>query len=305
MYAPSEPEAFSPHEQAMSAPAAGGHHVESLVAAYDKDGCAFPISPLDDAAVDALDRELTRLVDERPDTLAPEDLLNLHLTTRSVLDACRSPELIRIARRLLRTDDVSVFTSRILCKPPKTGKEIVWHQDSNYWPLVPPGGKDIAPRVASVWLALDDVDATNGGMDVLGFTAQPESRDRNVDEFVLDAGGDTSGFDNFNLSIDASKLNADKARGVHIRRGEAEWHSAYTIHRSSANRSDRRRLAFIVRYVPTGTTVRPGVRGSFDSDYPLVPVAGTGASDAVARPNALRYSPCFGNANAGNAALKK
>lgn len=55
-----------------------------------------------------------------------------------------------------------------------------------------------------------------------------------------------------------------------------------------------------MRYVPTGTRVRPGVRGSFDAAYPIVAVGGAGAAAAVARPDAPRYAPCF-----GNAALKK
>ena len=59
----------------------------------------------------------------------------------------------------------------------------------------------INPQVASLWLTLDDVDETNGGMEILSFTSQPESRHQNVPEdFILNSGGDTKGFDNFNLT---------------------------------------------------------------------------------------------------------
>ena len=79
-----------------------------------------------------------------------------------------------MASDLLGTPDISVFTSRVLCKLPKTGKEIVWHQDSNYWPLAPPscllegdvGGDAIHPIVASLWLTLDDVTPESGPMEV-------------------------------------------------------------------------------------------------------------------------------------------
>ena len=116
------------------------------------------------------------------------------------------------------------------------------------------------------------------------------------------------GFDNFNLSLDESKLNVGKRRRVTIQRGEAEFHSAYTIHRSDPNRSALRRLAWIVRYCATGTRVVPGVRGSFDESSRLVPVMGRGAA---AEPEGLHsvedkeedgrvvrsiYAPCFGNA---------
>lgn len=121
---------------------------------------------------------------------------------------------------------------------------------------------------------------------------------------------DHSGFDNFNLSLDESKLNVTKRRRVCIQRGEAEFHSAYTIHRSDPNRSASRRMAWIVRYCATGTRVVPGVRGSFDEGYRLVPVMGRGTtpvdqlqgfcsvSEKEEDGRALRsiYRPCFGNA---------
>merc|ERR1712216_867952 len=154
---------------------------------------------------------------------------------------CRHPRVVGLAKALLGTESVSIFTSRILCKEGGTGKEIPWHQDSNYWPLVPPGSEDVKPQVASFWLALDDVDTENGAMQVLPFTAQPETASRNCTEFIKDSGGSTDGFDNFNLSLDGSKLNTAGAKWCYMKRGSCEWHSAWTVHRSDANKSQRRR----------------------------------------------------------------
>ena len=175
----------------------------------------------------------------------------------------------------------------------------------------------INPQVASLWLTLDDVDETNGGMEILSFTAQPESRHRNVPkDFILNSGGDTKGFDNFNLTLDENKLNKKSKRSVFIKRGEAEFHSAWTVHRSDPNRSSRRRMAWIVRYCPTGTKVVAGMRGSFDSNYPLIPVLGMGAEkDSVYESLSTItnftdlekekiYAPCYGNSDLLNL-LKK
>ena len=272
----------------------------SLEARYERDGCVFPVTQQlgSPEAVDGLDALCTRLVAGRPPTLAPEDLLNLHYTVPAMLAACRHPALVGMARRLLGVEAVSIFTSRILCKAPRTGKAIAWHQDSNYWPLIPPGGERVAPRVASVWLALDDVGLDNGPVYFLPFPAQPDSDGRNVEELVLDAGGGTDGFDNFNLSLDATRLNEAGAVPVLLERGDASWHGAWTIHRSDTNASDRRRLAFIVRYVPTGTRVAGGVRGSFDESYDFVPASGPGSDET--RPPAAgdAYAPCFGKSAA-------
>lgn len=100
-----------------------------------------------------------------------------------------------------------------------------------------------------------------------------------------------------------------KSTWCHLKRGEAEMHSAWTLHRSDPNTSDRRRCAWIVRYCPTGTRVVPGMRDSFPADYNIVPVRGKGALSTA--PNAVlndgcsgcnvdgdvqarRYAPCFG-----------
>jgi len=275
----------------------------SIVADFDRDGLVFPVRGLfDDAALASADALLSSLVAERPPNLAPEDLLNLHTTVPAVLALCRAPRVLSLARALLRTPDVSVFTSRILCKLPG-GREIPWHQDSLYWPLEDPttGG----PRVASLWLTLDDLHEDSGIMEVLPFSAAPATRDRDVRELVVDAGGDTDGFDNFNLALDAARLDVSGKRRVVMARGEAEWHGAHVVHRSDANTSARRRLVWIVRYVATGTRVRAGVRGAFGAGYRLVPACGRGddevASEASAEGGA-RYAPCFGGALA---ALKK
>ena len=154
-------------------------------------------------------------------------------------------------------------------------------------------------------------------MEVLSFTSQPESRNKNVPkEFILNSGGSTKGFDNFNLTLNKEKLNEKFKKSVFIKRGEAEFHSAWTIHRSDPNRSNRRRMAWIVRYCPTGTKIVEGVRGAFDSKYPLIPVHGKGAEyHAINQKlssvfmlndfeNEQIYAPCYGNSNLLNL-LKK
>lgn len=75
-------------------------------------------------------------------------------------------------------------------------------QDSNYWPLTAPENPkptaeltpaDVAPQVTSLWLALDPVTEENGAMEVLPFTAQPESCRTLSKDFILDSGGSTDG----------------------------------------------------------------------------------------------------------------
>ena len=76
----------------------------------------------------------------------------------------------------------------------------------------------------------------NGRMEVLQFSKQPNSKGRNATECIVDSGGDTSGFDNFNLSLDPTMLNTRGSRSVILKRGQSSWHSAWTIHRSNPNK---------------------------------------------------------------------
>eukprot|EP00040_Diaphanoeca_grandis_P016373 m.84475 g.84475 ORF g.84475 m.84475 type:complete len:283 (+) comp25756_c0_seq2:82-930(+) len=264
---------------------------------YKDEGFLFVGSIFNDSEMREIDTRLSSLIANRPDDLRPEDLLNLHMTNQSIFELAAHPKAVAVAQKLLGTRDVSIFTTRILCKNAGTGMKIDWHQDSHYWPLVPPDNQHnnyIDPQVASLWLAVDDVGPDNGPMQVLPFSELDESRGKNV--ATVDSGGDTKGFTNFNLRVDVPAAIHDKAVNVFLKSGEASFHSAYTLHRSDPNVGERRRCAWIVRYCPTGTTVVDGKRDAFPADYPLVPVSGIGALKACPTPafGTEMYTPCFG-----------
>mmetsp|Transcript_24662 Transcript_24662/g.29864 ORF Transcript_24662/g.29864 Transcript_24662/m.29864 type:complete len:357 (-) Transcript_24662:910-1980(-) len=275
---------------------------------FEEEGVAFVGELYDAREMRHLEKVVMGVVENRPSDVSAVDLLNLHMTDQQVFDLCRHPRALKLASTMLGSDDVSVFTSRILCKlPDGTGKEIPWHQDSHYWPLIPPGCEEISPQVASIWVAVDDVGSDNGPMQFLPYSGAPSSKHQMVK--TVDSGGSTKGFNNFNLSIHPDAFPAgyeEKCEWVHLSRGEAVMFPAWTMHRSDANTGTRRRCAWIVRYVPTETRVQGGVRGSFPSDYMLVPVGGKGALTQAPQcddnDDVSVYAPCYGSAQA---ALKK
>lgn len=355
--------------------------LDAIAESYQQEGCVFPVTGIFKVhELSQIEELCYLLVENRPENLAAEDLMNLHTTIPAVHHAlCSHPVVVGLAKRLLGLDEkesLTIFTSRILCKEPRTGKEIDWHQDALYWPLrqevlavdedeipvkeSPPSGEHISspsaagaadiappaagrpadsmkiparttvgtatggtrgnsprsagcrPHVVSLWLALDDITPQNGPMDVLPFSAQPETRNDFVPrDFVLDSGGSTEDFSNFNLSLNKDKLTgAEQARRVLLKKGEAEFHSAWTVHRSDPNRSeDQRRMAWIVRYCPANTRVVAGVREAFGSDYTMVPVVAGGETNRLLQATITKlraglseaeraawYRPCFGSA---------
>ena len=130
-------------------------------------------------------------------------------------------------------------------KKPVVGGRLAWHQDYAYWPLASPGA-------VTCWIALDDVDADNGGMQVA--VGSHKLGEKLPVEF-----GDGSSF----MHAERPGLGeVHDARG-----GRASRSSATSSRRASAastmrcsgtppgpNTSPNPRRGFIPRYVAGGTT---------------------------------------------------
>ena len=64
-----------------------------------------------------------------------------------------------MARQLLGSKEVVLMEDGAVIKKPVVGGKLSWHQDYAYWPLASPGA-------VTCWIALDDVGAANGAMQV-------------------------------------------------------------------------------------------------------------------------------------------
>jgi ectoine hydroxylase-related dioxygenase (phytanoyl-CoA dioxygenase family) len=63
-----------------------------------------------------------------------------------------------IAARLMDSAAVDFFYDQLFVKEPGTAHPTPWHQDLPYWPVK-------GSQIASVWIALDDVDRSNGAVE--------------------------------------------------------------------------------------------------------------------------------------------
>jgi ectoine hydroxylase-related dioxygenase (phytanoyl-CoA dioxygenase family) len=70
-----------------------------------------------------------------------------------------------IARKLSKCENPELTYDMLITKPPRHAKETPWHQDYAYaqTPVVPAGTK-IPNQTLQFWVALDDVDLSNGCM---------------------------------------------------------------------------------------------------------------------------------------------
>ena len=127
-------------------------------------------------------------------------------------------------------------------KPPGTGRPIAWHQDSWYFrnTYVSSIGDTIEQASIGTYLALDDADEENGclwvipGSHRLGVVdhSQVES-----DEYLLQK------------RLTVSDEMEKQALPVEVPKGALVFFNNALFHRSTPNRSDRFRRAYIVHYM--------------------------------------------------------
>lgn len=63
-----------------------------------------------------------------------------------------------IASRLMRSAGANFFYDQLFVKEPGTAHPTPWHQDQPYWPTS-------GWQVCTVWIALDDIDSSNGAVE--------------------------------------------------------------------------------------------------------------------------------------------
>lgn len=134
--------------------------------------------------------------------------------------------------------DIALFATHYICKPPRTGQPVLWHQDGAFWPLEP-------MDVTTLWLALGESDPENGCLRVIPRTHTLElkgMKETDDPDAVLRS------------EIDA-QVDEAAAVDLTLRPGDVSVHHPNIVHGSNANTSDRWRRALTIRYIPTSTRI--------------------------------------------------
>jgi non-heme Fe2+,alpha-ketoglutarate-dependent halogenase len=150
--------------------------------------------------------------------------------------------------RLIRNDAIldaveDVIGPNILCwgssffiKEPRDRGYVSWHQDSTYWGLDP-------ADIVTAWVALSESSAENGAMRVIPDTHlgdQIPHRDTFAEGNLLSRGQE--------IEVDVDEA---QAKMLVLQPGELSLHHVRLIHGSDPNPSDKRRVGFAIRYLPT------------------------------------------------------
>jgi len=201
-----------------------------MTATFDHDGVFFPIPVLTDEELAAARAETARIAAAENGAFKRFD--RSHLFFRWAYDLVRHPRVVDSVARILG-DDVVVWGSLILSKPPNDPGFVAWHQDGVYAGFL---GDALA---VSAWIALSDSTIESGCMRVVpgSHKQRLEHAVRNAPANMLRQGQEI-----------AAEVDERDAVDVQLRAGEMSLHHVDIVHGSNPNRASWARTGFIVRY---------------------------------------------------------
>ncbi|XP_078403198.1 putative alpha-ketoglutarate-dependent hypophosphite dioxygenase [Cetorhinus maximus] len=211
---------------------------------YENNGYLTGLHILDKKELALATQNFSALEDKFGKVYTQYSLHNVHLQYKWVMDLAANPLVLQAIIAVLGPN-VILLDSRFICKYPASDVPhkndvvpyVAWHQDIRYW------GFDGGP-VASMWLALDDVDEENGVLQVI-----PGSHKLGLQEHgtsTIPGNMLTS-----NQEIPKHLVEAEKAVLCPLKAGQMSIHDGLTVHFSEPNMSNRRRCGFVIRYIPT------------------------------------------------------
>lgn len=203
---------------------------------YEEDGYVIFRSVLDRELIAEADAHVDWLIERNPE-LRPEQLG--HRLSREDpfwVRLVSDERLVDIAEQFIGPD-IALFATHYICKPPKTGQPVRWHQDGAFWPLEP-------MEVITLWLAVTESDPENGCLRVI-----PKTHTRELEGMREAEDGSVLGSE-----IDAQVDETD-AIDLELQPGDVSVHHPNILHSSNANTSDRWRRALTIRYIPTSTKI--------------------------------------------------
>lgn len=164
---------------------------------------------------------------------SPDEIYSAHQLEPWIFELATQPPILDMIEQQVGPD-VVLWSSHLICKPPRTGRAIPWHQDAPYW--------NVSGNLSgAVWIAFDDIASDNGGMAVLpGW--------HNKGTLKVRERGTTF----FNDEIDPSALPPDP-EAVKVQyafpAGGAATHHVMMPHNSIPNTSGRWRRVLVLRYM--------------------------------------------------------
>lgn len=143
-----------------------------------------------------------------------------------------SPAVVSELAHLTGATKIQIWRDQFLLKAPSSGGVVKWHQDAYWWSVLKPSNQ------VSVWVALDDVDVSNGAMRMIDQSHRWGLRTAEVRELN-------------ELAFLPANLHGLELlpRDYALRAGEMSYHHCATWHYSHPNESNKPRRGYAVHYL--------------------------------------------------------
>ena len=219
---------------------------------FERQGFANGGVLLEADRVDELCSELDRVIDQREDGNVPQPVLlrnlspdpeqpiwqivNIWEASEPYRKLIQESMLVEAMLQLTGAETLRVWHDQVQYKPAEKGGRLDWHQDAPLWPILKPMTQ------VTAWVALDDVDESNGCMHMVpgsaGWGDQIETvrRLNEMGEFPETFNG-----------------HPVVAVPCPVERGHVHFHHALTWHASGANTSARPRRAIAIHFMTEET----------------------------------------------------
>ena len=201
----------------------------NIVEQFNSNGVLFP--------TDTVDLELVDQIKQLSHQFKNNSKFNPHLSfanddSNPFLKLVKDDTILQYVRQILG-DDLVMWNCHLYSKPSQQTTQVMWHQDSYYFPLY--------PKVClTVWVALDTVNHDNGAMYYIPNKLNADLDHRSDNDKL-----------SFKYYIDETSIDSSEQIINQRNCGQFSIHDFYTVHRSTSNTSNDYRSAMIIRYAPS------------------------------------------------------
>ncbi len=171
-------------------------------------------------------------------------IVNIWMSSDAFLRHAGNPKICEEVAQLCRADQLRIWHDQIQYKPPVTGGPTGWHQDHPAWPVIQPAS------LVSAWVALDDATIENGCMWMV-----PGSHLWGNHQQYMASNEEFMPYHKEPQLLPAqAKVEAVP---FEIKKGQVGYHHCMTWHGSPKNKSDKKRRAIAVHYMPNNVYFAP------------------------------------------------
>ena len=206
---------------------------DAQIKAFERDGFLSPIDVFSEAEALRLRNALEEAENKWPEAFQGAARNNAHLNLRCLDEIVHNKTLVDAIEDLIGPNILNYGTVLFIKEANDPGY-VSWHQDATYMGLEPHAG-------VTAWVALSNADEAAGCMRMIpgSHGTIRDHEDKYGEQNILTRGQEVADVDE-NLAVSTP-----------LRPGQMSIHNATVIHSSQPNRSNDRRIGFVIQsYIP-------------------------------------------------------